>query len=350
MSRLNVGDEQDYSNCINFKAASFNETAGSASDALERTMHFDPWRRWDGRDDTPVARLLGNPSTSTLPVCEYASAREVLINQNNPTTLKNFINALSARGNTSIDIGMKWGVALLDPAIQPTLQAMSVDGDIPATFSNRPYAYNQSEVLKVVVLMTDGQNTSQYYLHEDFRSGDSDVWYNEINDRYSVYYEGYSAWYWPELGQWADHPHGQDGYGCSGNSINSMSCWNRNYSGETQRLSWGDLWAWTTMRRVVEDLYEPWMNDNAAWNAYYHTPRRHVGSNTKDNRTYDICDAAKEEDIIVFTIGFEAPSRGRTVLRNCASSDAHYFDVEGLEIRDAFASIATSIRKLRLTQ
>ena len=70
----------------------------------------------------------------------------------------------------------------------------------------------------------------------------------------------------------------------------------------------------------------------------------------KNSRTKAICDAAKARNIIVFTIGFEAPSDGQAVLRDCASSIAHYFDVNGLEITDSFASIASSIRKLRLTQ
>jgi len=78
--------------------------------------------------------------------------------------------------------------------------------------------------------------------------------------------------------------------------------------------------------------------------------RRYVGSSTKNSRTKDICDAAKAAGTIVYTIGFEAPYSGQVVLADCASSDAHYFDVDGLEITEAFASIASSIRKLRLTQ
>jgi hypothetical protein len=37
-------------------------------------------------------------------------------------------------------------------------------------------------------------------------------------------------------------------------------------------------------------------------------------------------------------------------MRYCASSDAHYYDVEGVEITDAFASIARTINQLRLIQ
>ena len=70
----------------------------------------------------------------------------------------------------------------------------------------------------------------------------------------------------------------------------------------------------------------------------------------KDDRTKDICGATKTENVIVFTIGFEAPTGGKTVLQNCASSPAHFFDVNGLQIADAFTSIANEITQLRLTQ
>lgn len=92
------------------------------------------------------------------------------------------------------------------------------------------------------------------------------------------------------------------------------------------------------------------MNDDDAWDDWYYDVRSSVGSSTKNTRTSNICTAAKNNNIIVYTIGFEAPTAGKVVIEDCASSDSHYFDVDGLEIADAFASIASSIRKLRLTQ
>jgi hypothetical protein len=74
------------------------------------------------------------------------------------------------------------------------------------------------------------------------------------------------------------------------------------------------------------------------------------GTTSKNGLTEDICDAAKAVGIQIYTIAFEASTDGQTVLKNCASSDAQYFDVDGLEISDAFTAIASSIRKLRLTQ
>ena len=37
-------------------------------------------------------------------------------------------------------------------------------------------------------------------------------------------------------------------------------------------------------------------------------------------------------------------------MRDCASSENHYYDVEGLQIVTAFSSIARTINQLRLVQ
>jgi hypothetical protein len=37
-------------------------------------------------------------------------------------------------------------------------------------------------------------------------------------------------------------------------------------------------------------------------------------------------------------------------MKNCATSSAHFYQASGSGIGDAFKSISTSIRKLRLTQ
>ncbi len=71
---------------------------------------------------------------------------------------------------------------------------------------------------------------------------------------------------------------------------------------------------------------------------------------TNLSRFYALCNFAKDNGVTVYTISFEAPSNARTEMRNCASSPSHYFDVDGLEISDAFVAIASQINQLRLTQ
>ncbi len=91
-----------------------------------------------------------------------------------------------------------------------------------------------------------------------------------------------------------------------------------------------------------------WWNVNSAYhgNFYYQKYTAAQGDGLLDS----ICDAAKEKNIIIWSIGFEVTDHGANVMRQCASSPSHFFRVEGVEIEEAFTSIARQINKLRLTQ
>lgn len=72
--------------------------------------------------------------------------------------------------------------------------------------------------------------------------------------------------------------------------------------------------------------------------------------NTAVNRFYAVCDRAKANGVIVFTIGFRASGSAPTEMRNCASSPSHFYDVQNMDVASAFRSIATAIQKVKLTQ
>jgi len=65
----------------------------------------------------------------------------------------------------------------------------------------------------------------------------------------------------------------------------------------------------------------------------------------------DMCDDARNDGILVFTIGFQiaSGSAADTLLSACATSVSQYYFVESTDLNTAFSSIATSIRKLRIT-
>ncbi|MCZ4346520.1 pilus assembly protein [Devosia neptuniae] len=65
---------------------------------------------------------------------------------------------------------------------------------------------------------------------------------------------------------------------------------------------------------------------------------------------YKVCNRAKANGVVVFTIGFEVDSTAATEMANCASSPSHFYSVTGLDIAKAFSSIASAIQKIRLTQ
>lgn len=378
-----ASNQQGYSHCLHFDSSDFNSTALDPGDRWTQAMHFSPWSDFDGRDEDPKQLV-------STPVCRTDDASEVLVLEKDQTKLKDYIDGLWAGGNTSIDIGMKWGAALLDSSTQPVIGHLISQGDVSNDFSERPHGYDDGESLKVIVLMTDGQNTSQYYVDERFRLGDSNIWWNDVEESYSVYVgvDTYDKndngdytdelYYWPNdhtrsESVWTDHPYGNGEITTTEwiehvetvckryNKAGKCRKWGNkttyeevittvSENGEAVRLQYPDLWAYTSLEWNVEEHYEPWMNDSEAWDDWYYDVRKYVDSSTKNDRTDEICAAAKSQGVVVFTIGFEAPESGQAVLKKCASTDGHYFDVQGLEIRDAFSAIASAIAQLKLTQ
>ncbi len=378
LDQFNVTDEHNYSNCVNFDSSDFDSAALSTKTELKRTMHYDyTSSNFDGRDDS---KLIKNP------VCIPDSSREAMVMQKDASKLKSFISDLWAGGYTSIDLGMKWGTALLDPSILPAITKMIDLGEVSSDFSARPHTYESGETLKVVVLMTDGDNTYQYYLPEEYRTAPTGTWWNAKEEVYSVnagldlldrdgdlnllediyyFYDAKDE----EIVGWADHPYGEGSYE---ETEYKWSCTKYNWKGKCTKKGWvesgsktveeegtsillsaGELLAYTTPKSMQSlfDEARKYAADSKEWYYTYNDAKyNRVNGSTKDTRTKAVCDAAKAQGIVVYTIAFEATSGGKTVLKDCASSDSHYFDVDGLDIVDAFSSIASSIRKLRLTQ
>ncbi len=224
---------------------------------------------------------------------------------------------------------------------------------IDEDFTDRPYDYTARAVEKVIVLMTDGENTSQYYLYDEYRAGPSGVWRTneKVNSDgeddyiYSVYRPSRDEYYLSHPdddieGEYEDHPYGTGTITeCSWKNVEGKwveTCEDRPEPGEGAfELTFPQLWAERSW-----DWYESfWWLDN---------PGSSVGTSEKDNRLDAICEAAKDEDITIFTIGFDTDWEEEQILKKCASQDSFYFDVEGLDLSDAFASIAREISKLKL--
>lgn len=336
----NLTNEHNFSHCIDFPSSAFNQTTISTTTTMQRTGPFDPWyQRANGIQ---------------LPVCPERPSSDIIAFSMNETDLHTYIDNFAGGGNTSTDIGVKWGTALLDPDTQPVVNQMIADGDVDAAFAGLPKAYNDTS-LKVMVVMSDGQNTSQYYLTPSYRTGNTDVWYYEgdfdgngsIDRVYSVksgstyYYKKpttpYGSGY--KYSQWQDDPATGDHYG----STPFMGA-------QSTRLTFPELFHQASIEWIRDELYEyiwSWSYADDYWQDWSYD---YISGSSKDTRLDAICTTAKDAGIIIFTIGFEAPSHGQAVLESCASSDAHYFDVNGIEITDAFTSIAASISKLRLVQ
>ena len=265
-------------------------------------------------------------------VCQPFARNFIVPPTNDVTLLRNTIARFVANGQTSIDKGMRWGVTLLDPAARPIFEVLADAGEMPQTFANRPLAFNDPEVLKVIVLMTDGDHVSSWRLRDEVRSGPSGIYRSNRNNRYSIYHQrrGGSSRYWvPHLGSWQSSPFSDDGY---------------------VELTWPEVWSSLRASWVARQLYaRAFGNSSSEYNAAMNSFRTSDSTTAMDNRLNILCTAAKAQNIMIFGIAFEAPSRGVTAIRNCASPGLFY-DVNGLEISTAFRLIRSQISKLRLTQ
>ena len=101
-------------------------------------------------------------------------------------------------------------------------------------------------------------------------------------------------------------------------------------------------WAYNEMTDWLDDHVDSGLRNDFYEKAY--TARE--GDTLLDK----ICTAAKQRGIIVWTIGFEVGNHGADVMEDCASSPSHFYRVEGLELADAFGSIARQLNQLRLIQ
>lgn len=360
-------DVHNRSNCSRFTTADFTTTAIDPTVPIQRISHWD-------RDDEDDDELFGSPHCQTD---EYGA---ILPWEYREDILHAHINALSTGGWTAIDLGMNWAVGLLDPAAAPALQGLITSGNVHADFEDRPAPYRDGdpnttlddETIKVVVLMTDGDNTNQYDLRDvwddqgryvGYRTGYAPIFYHDDDDQYSVWYEAQGQFWRPSGdprdagGSWHSSPYGGwDIYGMTSAEFTAerANAYNPALASDGEVLLWADLWATYTAEYIAEEWFEEPARANGDWEFHDDVADDvsylYAGGTQADTNLRAICDEANTAGIVVFAIGFEAPDRGQEVMRHCASSDAHYYDVEGIEISQAFASIARTINQLRLIQ
>ena len=334
-SYFNLTGEHSYSRCIEFEdslgdfsttAVQFGKTPTDRKYQLNG--HFDPFYK------ARPTYLLNCRDTADAEILPFSGDRDAL---------KAKIDSLSAAGNTSIDIGMKWGAALLDPSMQGVVDGMISAGSLPTDFGDRPYEFDDNQTLKIIVLMTDGQNTTEYRLEDAFASGDSrlytNTWYQAnyptSKNQYSYYdpnRSGSSKYYSFRTGSWRSQPYGDAG---------------TDY-GDAVRMTWPQVWNAMSIRYFADEIVWDATGSSSQRNYFRSAPYNGYWS-AKDTLTSSMCHAAKAEDVKIYSIAFEAPTDGQTLLRDCASSDANYYNVAGLDIESAFSGIVNSINKLRLT-
>ncbi len=331
--------QHNYSTCVRFEDGDFDVRAIGPTTPLDRVSHFD--QGGNSYNSPPMSKRWCNENRA-----------EIMVHETDADTLKQHIIDLTSGGWTGIDNGMKWGVALLDPAIEPVIDDMVDDGVLGEEVRGRPGNYDADKTMKIVVLMTDGANTIQRDLKQQYKRGPSRVWFADSRTsgwdaslgRNLNWYDGYyvempsngsgSRWWVPEV-----PGNRSDGYHVAVGQLPADAV-QQTYQELHERFSEEDI-----ARFFFRDA------DNTAYDDHLDGVEQTEGYASIDSRLEDICDAAKAGGRIeVFAIGFEAPQEGLDAMRNCASTISHYYDVQGTEISQAFDSIAGQISMLRLKE
>ena len=87
--------------------------------------------------------------------------------------------------------------------------------------------------------------------------------------------------------------------------------------------------------------------EKAGWD-YRHLD---VDKGKKREHFEKVCELAKDQNIEIYTIAFEAPSGARENMKNCATNEnTHYYYVEDEGVSVAFEEISIAVTKIRLTQ
>jgi hypothetical protein len=336
----------NFSHCVDFPATAFSTPALTTATSLPQSGHFDPFTSWNQND------LIWEHV-----VCPTSPTREIIPFSSNPGDLQDYVDALVAGGATSIDLGTKWGAALLDPSARPVVSSLIADGHVSPAFDGRPFDYGEENVMKVLILMTDGENTQTPFINSNRTTQLSGVWRwqsatNPSDVRWSV-----------------DSPEGsgidRDGDGRTNERYfhptnTGTARWTNSIIGGTTgsnpavQLTYQQIWAMMPVRKWAYDFYYRQRNSSTDYNNALNSVFTQITNNSptfaKDVRLQQVCSAAKNQGIIIFAIGFEVEDRSAGVMRDCASSPNHFFRVANTEIYDAFRSIASTINRLRLTQ
>jgi hypothetical protein len=277
----------------------------------------------------------------------------ILYAENDFNTIRNYINNIKLHDGTATHIGMKYGVALLSPSSRDEFDELADRGIIEDEYRNRPANFDD-DVVKYIVLMTDGRTTDQHRprVPNDGRTDSG----NSTTRRDWNYEHVYAPTRLPS-GEISSMPGVLlTGDGVSGGLAAGLTVPDNlgdildRFGGVNRGL---DLRSGPTGAAEVEYGYP-------ATTTYAESGFTHNIARNEANITA-MCDLAKQpvidssgqtikaDRITVFTISFFAPSAAQTLMRGCASSTSNYFQIQDLNIDVAFEAIAKTINQLRLT-
>jgi hypothetical protein len=332
---------------------------------------------------------------------------QVLLPTKDATTVKARIDQLTAGGNTSIAIGMRWGSAIIDQSATALYTITDSDGKV------RPFQNDDETVRKIIILMTDGEHVANNYIYDAYKTGPSPIWLGTDGNfalNFSTATRGpfsgtlpatCSGWtvastrniFVPHLKAnslrvkkaVADPEGVSSGTGTSyplvsggcdprawvaPNASGNPTWQQRDASGNpmvnatgnpimvtTQRLDWSEVWRFMRMEYLIAQMYgRANITTPASATTLRDTFRgTYLSVASMNTLLQQNCKAARDAKVEIYGIAFAAPTNGKTQIQNCANPDEpttkYYYDAtDNASLTAAFNTIASDITDLRLTQ
>lgn len=318
----------NYSSCKEVTNADFNH-ANLPTASSQQLPHFMVWSiDWTWMD---------------WGWCPKDSAA-ILYASNSYRDIHDYITDITLHDGTATHIGMKYGVALLNPTARPAFGQLADRGVIDNQYRNRPADF-EDDVVKYIVLMTDGRTTDQFRPRVPIPGTTS---LRNLN-----YGDIYSQFIPPGGGVSSNPSILLTGDGIAGGIPAGMSV-SDNLGDILDRFG--------TVNRGLDLRPAAQVENGLSATSRYHDGSVEHNVSRNEQNILRACDQAKlpvldsggntlrNHRMTVFTISFFAPPAAVTLMERCASTPSHHFRIQNLNIEAAFQAIAKTINQLRLTQ
>lgn len=329
-----------------------------ASTATSNTSYYVAWNNTGNATLTPWTTVNGQSNY----MCPANAYSEVLLPTTDKTPLLNKISSLKPGGRTSIMMGMRWGVALLDELARDIYSDLR-SGE--AAMAGRPANNTNPDTRKVIVLMTDGEHVATSFVRNPYKTGISPIYRSNVDNNFSIFLDRPST----TLDYWVPHL-------CTA-AVTCTAGWraqpwsNSANSGTFRQLDWSEVWQAVRISWVARQLYgRSNFNGTGASTIYNNmmllfkgddssNATAYVPKSTMDSLLQTNCAAAKASGMEVYGIAFGAGTGGEAQIRGCASAKGsdpndktgYYFKPQtSAELAVVFRDIASQVSKLRLTQ
>lgn len=361
-----------HSECLVLGSAEFSRT-GLPSSSARQVPHFMSWsidRTYMDWGWCPQANSAILPFSSDV------------------SQIEDYVDGLRLYDGTGTHIGMKWGLALLDPTSRDEVASLRGSGLAGPVSDGRPYEWDQDGNLKVIVLMTDGNITEQISplydvpvfwhgtsrteiavlepnavyraLHDAGRGIDTDLAMLELRAALLV------ADPYAKSVQITSGTVRMNGLHTAQSMLAMLKPLTAEETARLADLVDGGLASLDPAIRVggtaapasppgialIDHGYRNLTSELDRQRNHLNQSGRLKSQTSSASSNRDmftaICAAAKAHGVVVYTVAFEASSEAQSEMRECATADSHYFDVRDAQIATAFRAIASQINQLRL--